>query len=151
EREQAAGNWRGSVGPLYERRAGPRKVPLEADLAPGSQWSPFPAGRPGAATVDRFIRSTTDPGPLPGLDADIAFAPLWKLSRWMERRELSSERLTRIYLARLAQYDATLRCVITLTGDLALQQAAAADREIAAGRYRGPLHGIPWGAKDLLD
>jgi Asp-tRNA(Asn)/Glu-tRNA(Gln) amidotransferase A subunit family amidase len=151
ERDQAAGNWRSSVGPLYERRTGPRKVPLEADLAPGSQWSPFPAGRAGAATVDRFIRSTVDPGPLPGADADIAFAPLWKLSRWIERRELTSERLTRIYLARLAQYDPRLRCVITLTADLALQQAAAADREIAAGRYRGPLHGIPWGAKDLLD
>ena len=151
EREQAAGNWRSSVGPLYERRVGPRKVSLEAALAPGSQWSPFPGGRPGAATVDRFIRSSHEPGPLPARDADIAFAPLWKLSRWIERRELTSERLTRLYLARLEKYDGKLRCVITATPDLALQQAAAADREIAAGRYKGPLHGIPWGAKDLLD
>jgi Asp-tRNA(Asn)/Glu-tRNA(Gln) amidotransferase A subunit family amidase len=151
EREQAAGNWRASVGPLYERRTGPRKVPLEDDLAPGSQWSPFPAGRPGAATYDRFIPSSRAPGPLPASDADIAFAPLWRLSRWIERRELTSERLTRIYLARLAKYDPTLRCVITATPELALQQAKAADQEIAAGHYRGPLHGIPWGAKDLLD
>ena len=151
EREQAAGNWRSSVGPLYERRTGPRKVSLETALAPGSQWSPFPVGRPGAATVDRFMRSSKEPGSLPARDADIAFAPLWKLSRWIERRELTSERLTRLYLARLDEYDAKLRCVITATPDFALQQAAAADREIAAGRYKGPLHGIPWGAKDLLD
>ena len=151
EREQAAGNWRSSVGPLYERRVGPRKVSLEAALAPGSQWAPFPIGRPGAATVDRFVRSPREPGPLPARDADIAFAPLSKLSRWIERRELTSERLTRLYLARLEKYDAKLRCVITPTPDLALRLATAADREIAAGRYKGPLHGIPWGAKDLLD
>jgi Asp-tRNA(Asn)/Glu-tRNA(Gln) amidotransferase A subunit family amidase len=69
----------------------------------------------------------------------------------MESRKLTSERLTNIYLERLQQYDPKLRCVITLTKDLALQQAKQADQQIAAGKYRGPLHGIPWGAKDLLD
>ena len=62
-----------------------------------------------------------------------------------------SERLTQIYLARLEKFNPKLRCVITLTRDSALQQARQADQEIAAGKYRGPLHGIPWGAKDLLD
>jgi Asp-tRNA(Asn)/Glu-tRNA(Gln) amidotransferase A subunit family amidase len=81
----------------------------------------------------------------------IAFAPLWKLSRWVETRQISSERLTGIFLERIAKFDPKLRCVITLTRDLALTQATQADREIAAGRYRGPLHGIPWGGKDLLD
>jgi Asp-tRNA(Asn)/Glu-tRNA(Gln) amidotransferase A subunit family amidase len=81
----------------------------------------------------------------------IAFAPLWKLSRWVETRKISSERLTQIYLERIKKFDPKLRCVITLTRDLALKQATQADREIAAGRYRGPLHGIPWGGKDLLD
>jgi len=76
---------------------------------------------------------------------------LTHLSRWIETRQLTSERLTRIYLDRLQRFDPKLRCVITLTRDLALAQAQAADREIAAGHYRGPLHGIPWGAKDLLD
>jgi len=59
--------------------------------------------------------------------------------------------LTQIYLDRLKRFDPKLRCVITLTSDLAMQQARQADQEIAAGKYRGPLHGIPWGGKDLLD
>jgi len=63
---------------------------------------------------------------------------------------VSSVELTRLYLARLRQYDPALHCVITYTEELALRQAAQADREIAAGRYRGPLHGVPWGAKDLI-
>ncbi len=73
------------------------------------------------------------------------------LSRWIEQRKLTSERLTRIYLDRLDRFDPKLRCVITLTRELALTAGAKADEEIAAGKYRGPLHGIPWGAKDLLD
>jgi Asp-tRNA(Asn)/Glu-tRNA(Gln) amidotransferase A subunit family amidase len=64
---------------------------------------------------------------------------------------LPSERLTHIYLDRLQRFDPKLRCVITLTSEPALTQAKQADAEIAAGKYRGPLHGIPWGAKDLLD
>jgi Asp-tRNA(Asn)/Glu-tRNA(Gln) amidotransferase A subunit family amidase len=74
-----------------------------------------------------------------------------KLSRWIEQRRLTSERLTNIYLDRLQRFDPKLRCVITLTRELALKQAKQADAEIGAGKYRGPLHGIPWGAKDLLD
>ena len=81
----------------------------------------------------------------------MAFASLTQLSRWIEQRELTSERLTQLYLQRLRQFDSKLRCVITLTHELALTQAQRADAEIAAGKYRGPLHGIPWGAKDLLD
>ena len=73
------------------------------------------------------------------------------LSQWIRSRKITSERLTNIYLKRLETYDPTLHCVITLTRDHALEQARAADKEIAAGKYRGPLHGIPWGAKDLLD
>jgi Asp-tRNA(Asn)/Glu-tRNA(Gln) amidotransferase A subunit family amidase len=88
---------------------------------------------------------------LPQSDEDIAFAPVWKLSRWIEQRKLTSERLTGLYLARLEKFNPKLHCVITLTTELAMQQAKNADREIAAGKYRGPLHGIPWGAKDLLD
>ncbi|MGA2592813.1 MAG: amidase, partial [Bryobacteraceae bacterium] len=100
---------------------------------------------------DRFMRSQTDPGPLPASDADLAFAPLTQLSRWVEKRMLSSERLTHLYLERMERFNPELRCVITLTRELALAQARQADAEIAAGKYRGPLHGIPWGAKDLLD
>jgi Asp-tRNA(Asn)/Glu-tRNA(Gln) amidotransferase A subunit family amidase len=88
---------------------------------------------------------------LPSKDEDIAFASVTQLSRWIEQRKITSERLTHIYLGRLEQFNSKLRCVITLTRELALEQAKKADEEIAAGRYRGPLHGIPWGGKDLLD
>ena len=74
-----------------------------------------------------------------------------KLSRWIEQRKLTSERLTNLYLERLARFDPKLRCVITLTREFALTQASQADKEIRSGKYRGPLHGIPWGAKDLVD
>jgi Asp-tRNA(Asn)/Glu-tRNA(Gln) amidotransferase A subunit family amidase len=73
------------------------------------------------------------------------------LSQWIKARKITSERLTGIYLARLEQYDPKLRCVITLTKEHALAQAKKADQEIASGKYRGPLHGIPFGVKDLLD
>lgn len=151
EREQAASNWRRSIAALYERRTGPRKVSLPTTLPPGSQWNPVLPGHGPLPSIDRFVRSAAEARPLPAADADIAYAPVWKLSRWIERRELSSERLTHIYLDRIARFDPKLRCVITLTPELALQQARRADQEIAAGKYRGPLHGIPWGGKDLLD
>jgi len=151
ERAMAAASWRNSMAALYERRVGPRKVKLDSTLAPYSTWSSVLPGHNIPTQQDRFIRSQRDPGPIPTSDAQIAFAPLWKLSRWVETRKLNSERLTRIYLKRIAGLDPKLRCVITLTRELALAQAKQADREISSGHYRGPLHGIPWGGKDLLD
>jgi Asp-tRNA(Asn)/Glu-tRNA(Gln) amidotransferase A subunit family amidase len=148
---QAAQNWRNSMAALYERRTGPRKVELGSTLAPYSQWNPVLPGHKGMPERDRFVRGNADAGPLPSDDADIAFAPVWKLSKWIQSRKLSSERLTNIYLARIERFDPKLRCVITLTRDLALAQAKEADREIASGKYRGPLHGVPWGGKDLID
>jgi len=140
---QAAKSWRGNMSQLYERRTGPRKVELGPTAAPFS--------RTVSVLPGENVRSESDPGPLPDKEEDIAFAPVTKLSRWVEQKRLSSERLTQIYLKRIGQYDPKLRCVITLTEELALEQARKADAEIAAGRYRGPLHGIPWGGKDLLD
>jgi Asp-tRNA(Asn)/Glu-tRNA(Gln) amidotransferase A subunit family amidase len=148
---QTASSWRGNMASLYERRTGPRKISLEPTLAPFSRYESLMPGQKVAATRNQFVRSKSDPGPLPINEEDIAFAPVTKLSRWIEHKKLSSERLTQIYLRRIAQYNPELRCVITLTRELALQQAREADAEIAAGRYRGPLHGIPWGGKDLLD
>jgi Asp-tRNA(Asn)/Glu-tRNA(Gln) amidotransferase A subunit family amidase len=90
-------------------------------------------------------------GPSPFSDLeDLAFAPLTELARFIRDRKVTSIELTRMYLGRLKKYGPRLECVVTLTEDLALAQAARADEEIAAGRYRGPLHGIPYGAKDLL-
>ena len=151
ERTIAAQSWRRTMASLYERRAGPRKVALEATLAPASRWDPLLPGLKAAAQQDRFVRSRMDAGPLPSREEDIAFAPVTQLSQWIEHRKLTSERLTNIYLERLQRFDPKLHCVITLTRELALKQAKQADAEIAAGHYRGPLHGIPWGGKDLLD
>ena len=151
ERDTAAGNWRKSMAPLYERRTGPRKLGIESTAAPATQWNPALPGIAIGPDRDRFVRSAIDPGPLPSNDADIAYAPVTHLSRWIEKRALTSERLTNIYLDRIQRYDSKLRCIITLTRDAALAQAKQADAEIAAGHYRGPLHGIPYGVKDLLD
>jgi len=151
ERAMAAATWRKTMASLYERRTGPRKVALEPTLAPATRWDPELPGQKILPARDRFIRSQNDPGPLPSSDADIAFARVTQLSRWIEQRRLTSDRLTRIYLKRLQQFDPRLRCVITLTSEQALAQAKKADEEIAAGKYRGPLHGIPFGVKDLLD
>lgn len=81
---------------------------------------------------------------------EAAFYPVARLSALIRSRKVTSVELTEMYLARLRRYDPYLQCVVTYTDDLAMQQARRADAEIAAGRYRGPLHGIPWGAKDLL-
>jgi Asp-tRNA(Asn)/Glu-tRNA(Gln) amidotransferase A subunit family amidase len=151
EREMAAATWRRSMAPLLERRVGPRKVALAPDVAPATRWNPVLADVTSGPTRDAFVRSAGELVPLPATDADIAFAPVTQLSRWIERKALTAERLTTIYLNRIDQYDPKLRCVITLTRDVALAQARQADAEIRAGRYRGPLHGIPFGVKDLLD
>ncbi len=139
------------MAPLYERRTGPRKFSPPSSVAPASRWNPALPGELAGPEKDRFVRTPASAHPLPSNDEDIAFAPLSQLSRWIETRQLTSERLTRLYLDRLQRFDPKLHCVITLTHDLALAQAQQADREIAAGHYRGPLHGIPWGGKDLLD
>ena len=150
DRAQAAGNWRQAMAPLYERRTGPRKVAIPDSAAPYSRWDcTLPGMNPGPSK-NEFIRTKFD-APLPTTDEAIAFAPVHHLSRWIETRKLTSTRLTQIYLARIERLNPKINCIITLTRDHALAQAKAADAEIAAGHYRGPLHGIPWGAKDLLD
>jgi hypothetical protein len=151
EREQAAGSWRQAMAPYLERRTGPRRVTIEATDAPATLWNPMLPGLALSSSTDRFVRSKADGAPLPSSDDDIAFAPVTQLSRWIESRQLTSERLTTIYLARIERLDPKIRAIITLTKDHALARAKAADVEIAGGYYRGPLHGIPYGVKDLLD
>ena len=151
EREIAVVNWRRMMAPLVERRIGPRKVALEPELAPATRWDPRLTAASAGPAADTFVRSPGGNVPLPANDADIAFAPVTRLSRWIESRTLTSERLTNIYLTRIAAHDARLRSVITLTKEVALARAKQADAEIVAGKYRGPLHGIPYGVKDLLD
>ena len=87
---------------------------------------------------------------MPATDAELAFLPLTHLATLIERGQVKPTELTKLYLDRLKQHDPTLHCVVSLTEELALRQAQRADEELAAGTYRGPLHGIPWGVKDLL-
>jgi Asp-tRNA(Asn)/Glu-tRNA(Gln) amidotransferase A subunit family amidase len=155
QRVMAAGSWPTSMAGLTARRVGPKALALDDALAPATIWNPLAAASKSQAPMgkspDRFVRSAAPLPALPAADADIAFAPVSLLSRWIEARVLSAERLTRIYLARIERFDPRLRAFITVASEHALAQARAADREIAGGRYRGPLHGVPYGVKDLLD
>ncbi|MEP6783801.1 MAG: amidase [Acidobacteriota bacterium] len=150
ERHQAADSWRQSMAGYLERRTGPRKVAIADIDVPATVWNPMLPGIAAPTSRDRFVRSTSS-APLPSSDDAIAFAPVTELSRWIESKQLSSERLTQIYLARIDRLDSKIHAIITITRDHALARAKAADAEIAAGKYRGPLHGIPYGVKDLLD
>ena len=151
QRQMAAQSWSTSMAGMLERRTGPHKVMLEPELAPATQWNPVLPGMQAGPKQSRLVRSKAEALPLPTRDEDIAFAPVTQLSRWIEAKQLSSERLTRIYLARIERLDPKLRAVITPVHDQALARAKEADRAIRAGKYRGPLHGIPYGVKDLLD
>ena len=86
----------------------------------------------------------------PASDEELAFLPVTQLAELVRTRQVSSVELTKLYLARLRKYDGLLKCVVALAEEVALKQAEQADKEIAAGKYRGPLHGMPWGAKDLI-
>src|SRR5882757_2826824 len=96
------------------------------------------------------ISAAPNTGAAPKNLEDVAFYSVRELAELVRTKKVSSSALTEMYIARLKRYDPVLHCVITLTEERALAQARDADREIAAGKYRGPLHGLPWGAKDLL-
>lgn len=151
QRAMAVRSWPTSMAGLLERRTGPNRIALADSLAPATVWQPVLGGQSAGPAHDRFMPAPVTATPLPGRDEDIAFASVAQLAHWIKSRQLTSTRLTRIYLDRLKRFDPQLHCVITLCEVHALAQARAADAEIAAGRYRGPLHGMPWGAKDLLD
>jgi Asp-tRNA(Asn)/Glu-tRNA(Gln) amidotransferase A subunit family amidase len=147
ERESAAKEVKGAL----ESFQALRKVPLAHDVPPALSFNPAPGVLP-ARDVKRN-RARLDESPAskrPGSDEELAFLPVSRLAGLVRTGQVKSIELTRLYLNRLKRFDPILRCVVTLTEDLALRQAARADAEIAAGKYRGPLHGIPWGAKDLI-
>jgi Asp-tRNA(Asn)/Glu-tRNA(Gln) amidotransferase A subunit family amidase len=127
------------------------KLPVGNDVAPALHFI-ADTGRPPAANGRGKVEPIRqkDEVTKPVKDEDLAFLPLTKLAELVRTKQVSSTELTKLYLARLKEYDPALLCVVTLTDELALKQAAAADKEIAAGKYRGPLHGIPWAAKDLI-
>ena len=130
-----------------------RALDIPLDTEPAVTFRPYLPGRkprPGATPGARLNVSLQPPAGRRGSIEDLAFLPVSALAPMIQRRQVSSTDLTKMYLDRLRKHGPRLNCVVTLTEALALEQAAAADREIRAGKYRGPLHGIPWGAKDLF-
>jgi Asp-tRNA(Asn)/Glu-tRNA(Gln) amidotransferase A subunit family amidase len=127
-----------------------RKVDVGYDVAPALTFFPVPP-RP-AAMIKRNQATPVDTPVVhrPSSPEELAFLTVVELSSLIRSRQVSSIELTKLYLARLKRFDPLLKCVVTLTEDLALKQAVEADREISSGHYRGALHGIPWGAKDLI-
>ena len=119
------------------------------DTQPAIVFNPVPPGK-RLPTERRPLRRQHLDVSIPGSDEALAFLPLTHLSRLVESRRVTPSELTKLYLARLKKFDPQLHCVVNLTEELALRQAKQADEEIAAGAYRGPLHGIPFGLKDLL-
>lgn len=127
-----------------------RKIPLDNSVPPAIVFNPTPG-----QTSDERPTGTVTPleqaaPKRPDSTDTLAFLPISELAALLRTRQISSVELTKLYLQRLKQYDPALHCVVTFTEELALKQAEQADRELAAGRYRGVLHGVPWGAKDLI-
>lgn len=127
-----------------------RAVPLTNDISPALYFNPLPTGFVLDSIKKPFKYSTLLKSSLPKNKDDLAFYSIAELASLLRSKQITSEELTKFFLARLKKYDPQLHCVITLTEDLALAQARKADEEIKAGKYRGLLHGIPYGAKDLL-
>ncbi len=139
----------------------PPPVPLGNGEAPALQFQPYPGGtgammeklarERGRAAFDRSV-FTVEPwrGPVPASPDEVAFLPAHRLSALLKERKMSSVQLTDIYLARLKRLNSTLLCAVTIMEEQARAEAAKADAEIKAGRYRGPLHGLPYGIKDLF-
>jgi Asp-tRNA(Asn)/Glu-tRNA(Gln) amidotransferase A subunit family amidase len=127
-----------------------RAADIPNHVPPALYFDPVPAGLHSRHEEQTFVFDPEIPAEMPENFEDLAFYPVSSLARLIYQKKITSIQLTQLYLDRLRKYGDDLECVITLTENLALQQAEKADREINAGRWRGPLHGIPWGAKDLL-
>ncbi len=127
-----------------------RAIPMDNSVAPPFYFNPVVPGM----EVDRepgHFRPSDPPRVAPPANLqEVAFWPVGHLAELIRSRQVSSLDLTRMYLARLERHNPTINCVVTLTTDRALDRARRADAELAEGRYRGPLHGIPWGAKDII-
>lgn len=127
-----------------------RKIRLDNSVAPSLIFNPLPSGfQPNQEqkAMDWGLKSQVS---LPEKESDIAYMPVHELAVLIKNKQISSERLTKIYLDRIKTYSDTLQCLITLMEDSALAKAKLMDKELSEGKYRGPLHGIPYGIKDLL-
>ena len=128
-----------------------RTIALDNSVAPAVHFDPVPPGVTLRLPTKRaMVRSRVPARTMPRDLDELAFLPVTELSELVRRRKVTATQLTEMYLGRIARFDPVLKAVITVTRERALRQAREADAEIARGKYRGPLHGIPWGAKDLL-
>ncbi|MFC1513619.1 amidase [candidate division KSB1 bacterium] len=127
-----------------------REMKIDESVPPCFYFNPIPPGHE-VIEPERDQVSVSDINvALPSTEEDLAFLPMTHLSTLIRSRQITSTDLTKLYISRLKKYNPVLNCVITITEELALEQAKQADEEISSGNYRGPLHGIPWGAKDLI-
>ena len=150
------------TGTAAQQPAPPPPFPLGNGEAPAEQFMPYPGGtgalmermvkEHGVHAFDRgSVKIDKWSGPVPTSDEEIAFLPAHRLSALIKAKKITSTRLTTIYLERLKRLNPTLLCAVTIMETQALAEAAALDKELAAGKYRGPLHGIPYGVKDLFN
>jgi Asp-tRNA(Asn)/Glu-tRNA(Gln) amidotransferase A subunit family amidase len=145
EMQDALSDYQGGFKAIFD-------LHIKNEVAPAVLFDPVLPGMK-LETERRTLKISAAPsiaGAVPKNLEDVAFHSVRELAELVRTRRVSSFALTEMYLERLKRYDSTLKFVITLTEDRASTQAKDADREIAAGKYRGPLHGLPWGAKDLL-
>ena len=140
----------GDLNDLLDSYESLRGIEMPNSIAPAFVFNPILPGMVFEAKSNNFSHNRPRNVERPENLEDVAFWPITKLAELIRTRRVSSVELTNMYLNRLRKYGPVLECVVTLTHELALRQARRADEEIAAGNYRGPLHGIPWGAKDLL-
>ena len=126
-----------------------RTANLGNSAQPAIVFNPLPPGK-ALPAGPRFLKRSAPVVSRPPTDEALAFLPVTHLAKLVETRQVRPSELTELYLSRLSKYDATLHCVVSLTPELARAQAKQADADIAAGRYRGPLHGMPFGLKDLF-
>ncbi|MBI3661426.1 MAG: amidase [Acidobacteria bacterium] len=127
-----------------------RAVVIDNSVPPALWFHPEPGARGGEKVIHAPLKVSAAGAKKPASPDDLAFATIGQLAPLLKSKQISSIELTKLYLERLKKYDPALRAVITLTEELALKQAEQADKEIFSRKYRGPLHGIPWGAKDLF-
>src|SRR5712691_1007441 len=126
------------------------EVRLDNSVSPALVFDPLPPGAEIPKARPKRARQKRAAPALPSSEEEIAFLPAARLGELIKARKISSLELTRLYLRRLDNADKKLACVVTLTENRALAQAKKSDAELARGKIRGPLHGVPWGAKDLL-
>ena len=137
--------------PVLKDLARIRGLDLPNDLSPAVRFDPRIPGKRYAMPTPGIRGAAPAAGPLPSSPVDLALAPAWKQAAWLRAKKVSSRELTHLYLDRIGRLAPELKNFITVTDDLALKQAASADADLAKGRIRSGLHGVPYGIKDLFD